>query len=649
MFTIAGVPRGLLDSMMTSLVHRGPDGRGIWIDEDAGLGLVHRRLSILDLSPAGAQPMTSYNRRFVISFNGEIYNHDALRAELEAAGMTPATGWRGHSDTETLLEAIAAWGLQQTLERAVGMFAIALWDRAERRLHLARDRFGEKPVYYGWAGRDFVFASELKAIRSHPEFDQTIDRRALDLFAQRNYVPAPWSIYRGVFKLPAGCILSLGEDAAGTPLLDPPRENMAGPLTLTRYWSYPQIVRTGAATPIDDPAAALDELDLVLGQAISGQAVADVPVGAFLSGGVDSSTIVALYQRHSGRPVSTYSIGFEEAGYDESGFARAVAAHLGTVHHEQILTAKDARDVIPSLPNIYDEPFADSSQIPTYLVSRFARSEVTVAITGDGGDELFGGYNRHRDAPRIWRQLDRVPSSLRAFGGRALGRIPASLWSRAADLLPGEYQPHIGGKLQKALLVGAEATSLAELYDRFLDEWAVQESPVLGSRSTFAPWIPGTDGEMTDAERIMLCDATSYLPDDILCKVDRASMAVSLETRVPFLDHRVAALAARIPISLKIHHGAGKQILRSLLYRYVPRELIERPKTGFAVPIGAWLRGPLRGWAESLLDTRRLTAEGWFAPVAVRRRWKDHLSGRSDSTAALWSVLMFQAWLDAGG
>ena len=645
----AGISPDLLQRMGRSLVHRGPDDQGEWVDPSGTVGVVHRRLSIVDLSPNGGQPMISADCRFVISFNGEIYNHLALRSELGATALIPAAGWRGHSDTETLLEAIAAWGLQPALNRAIGMFALALWDRAERRLYLARDRFGEKPIYYGWAGRDFVFASELKAIRCHPKFERTIDRRALGLYVQRNYVPTPWSIYRGIFKLPAGCILSLDADAARIPLHEPPREGAVGDLALTRYWSYPEVVRNEILDPLDDPAVALDALEDTLGQAVAGQVVADVPVGAFLSGGIDSSTIVALYQKHSDRQVNTYSIGFEEQGHDESVFARAVAAHLGTVHHEQVLTAQDARDIIPVMPHIYDEPFADSSQIPTYLVSRFARTEVTVAITGDGGDELFGGYNRHRDAPRMWRQLNRIPASLRAVGGGVLGRLPSSLWSRAADLLPGVHQPHMGGKVQKALLVAAEANSLSELYDRFLDEWAIPGSPVLDSSLIAAAWTPDLDAEMSDAERIMLCDATSYLPDDILCKVDRASMAVSLETRVPFLDHRVAALAARIPLSQKIHDGAGKQILRSLLYRYAPRQLFERPKAGFAVPIGAWLRGPLREWAESLLDERRLSAEGWFDAKAVRRRWDDHLSGRSESTAALWSVLMFQAWLEAGG
>ena len=646
LFSSRGISPDLLDAMADVLVHRGPDDRGIWYDADAGIGLAHRRLAIVDLSPGGAQPMVSADGRWVLSYNGEVYNHLDLRAQIEAAGKAPPGGWRGHSDTETLIEAFAAWGVAATLDRTVGMFAIALWDRADRRLTLARDRFGEKPLYYGWAGRDFVFGSELKALRCHPDFDASIDRGVLGLYAQRNYVPTPWSIHRGTYKLPPGCILSLDLAAAGEPRSQPPQEGMTGSLSLTRYWSYPAIVRAGLDDPIIDGAAALDALDQSLTATVAGQAVADVPVGVFLSGGIDSSTIVALYQRHSATPVHSFSIGFEEKGYDESAYARAVAAHLGTVHHEQIMTASDARDVIPSLPHIYDEPFADSSQIPTCLVSRFARSKVTVAISGDGGDELFGGYNRHRDAPRLWRQLTRIPAPLRAIGGQLLGRLPPALWSHAVDLLPGTHQPHAGGKIHKGLAIAGRASGLSDLYDRFLDEWSVQGSPVIGAGAAPAPWSLASDDGSPDAVRIMTCDATSYLPDDSLCKVDRASMAASLETRVPFRDHRVAAVAARIPIGMKIDGSGGKQILRSLLYRHVPKALFDRPKAGFAVPIGAWLRGPLRPWAEELLDERRLASEGWFDPRAVRRRWEDHLAQRSDSTAALWSILMFQAWLN---
>ena len=651
------IPDGLLEAMAATIRHRGPDDGGIWNDGDTGIGLAHRRLSIVDLSPHGAQPMASNDGRWHLSFNGEIYNHRELRRELEAAGKGPAGGWRGHSDTETLVEGIAVWGLEKTLSRASGMFAFALWDRRSRTLQLVRDRFGEKPLYYGWAGRDFVFASELKAIARHPDFVGEIDRESLALYAARLCVPAPRSIYRGLFKLEPGCILTL--ERGTTPQIDPPREGEIGVgagagasdgARLTRYWSYADVVEAGLADPIADQAEALAQLDRVLGQAIADQAVADVPVGAFLSGGVDSSTVVALYQKHSSAGVRTFSIGFAEQGYNEADDARAVARHLGTVHREQIVTAEDAREVIPLLPRMYDEPFADASQIPTYLVSRFARGEVTVALTGDGGDELFAGYNRHFRAPALWKQLDRVPAPLRRTLGSALGQLPSSLWARASDLLPGERQPHFGAKVQKALRVAGTARGFDEVYLSFLDEWGTERSPVRGGGSAVAH---GFDRILAAAPadptaRMMYCDALSYLPDDILAKVDRASMAVSLETRVPFLDHRVAELAARIPVALKVQGGRGKHILRQLLYRHVPPALIDRPKSGFGVPIGEWLKGPLRPWAEELLDPRRMGEEGWFDPAIVSRRWQDHLAGTRDSAPAIWGVLMFQAWLRDG-
>ena len=400
-----------------------------------------------------------------------------------------------------------------------------------------------------------------------------------------------------------------------------------------------------AEHPIDDEPEALDQLEQALAKAIQGQSIADVPVGAFLSGGIDSSTIVALYQKYSSLPVRTFTIGFEEAGFDEAKYAKAVARHLGTVHSEHYVTVKEARDVIPRLPSMYDEPFADSSQIPTFLVSRFAREQVTVALTGDGGDELFAGYNRHFTAPELWRQLRRLPRPLRSAIGTPLSRVPSEFWNSAASLLPGRRQPHFGGKIQKGLRVAGSVHKLDELYSSFLDEWSFEESPVRGGETHSPAWDMDCGGHAPDAVRMMYCDAVSYLPDDILCKVDRASMAVSLETRVPFLDHRVAALAARIPLSLKVRGGSGKHILRKLLYQQVPRELIERPKAGFAIPVGEWIKGRLRPWAEDLLDPARMTGEGWFDPVIVQRRWSDHLSGRRDSTPALWAVLMFQSWL----
>ncbi|MGE5722832.1 MAG: asparagine synthase (glutamine-hydrolyzing) [Sphingomonadales bacterium] len=640
---------GLLGAMIAPLAHRGPDDEGIWADQQAGVGLAHRRLSIVDLSPSGHQPMASTDGRYVIVYNGEIYNHAWLRGEVEKAGGGPGgNGWNGHSDTETLIEAIALWGLEAALAKCVGMFALALWDVRERRLLLARDRFGEKPLYYGWTGGDFVFGSELKALRFHPRFDNEIDRRALRLLASRVYIPAPLSIYRRVYKLDPGCILDVPADAWRTPLDTPPEaERPADGIRLHRYWSYRDVVRGGLADPIADEAEAIAELERTLADAIAGQSVADVPVGAFLSGGIDSSTVVALYQKYSPQTVRTFSIGFEEEGYDEAVHARAVAQHFGTVHTEHYVSAREALDVIPDLPRIYDEPFADSSQIPTHLVSRLARRQVTVALSGDGGDELFGGYNRYFLAARAWSKLSRLPVPLRRALGGSLAALPPATWNRLSAVLPGgKRPPHFGMKARKALRTMAGARSLDDVFETFLDEWAGEESPVPGANGADGRPCPfdldvGTGAP--DAVRMMYCDAVSYLPDDILCKVDRAAMAVSLETRVPFLDHRVAELAARIPIGMKIRGGKGKHILRQLLYREAPAALFERPKAGFGIPLGEWLRGPLEEWAQDLLGPS-LEQDGFFNAPAVRERWRQHLSGERDSAHALWAILMFQAW-----
>jgi asparagine synthase (glutamine-hydrolysing) len=616
--------------MALALRHRGPDDSGVWVDAQAGVGLAHRRLAILDLSAAGHQPMSSASGRWMLSYNGEIYNHRDLRARLDREGRTPTGGWRGQSDTETLVEAIDAWGLVPALRECVGMFALAAWDRHDRRLHLARDRFGEKPLYYGRAGRDFVFASELKAIRCHPDFDGAIDRDALAAYASLTVVPAPMSIYRGIFKLPPGTVATLGRPG-DDPRIDP-------------YWSYRDVVLEGLADPITDQIEAVDALDAVLRQAIAGQAVADVPVGAFLSGGIDSSTIVALYQAVSGARVNTYTIGFDEAGYDESADARRIADHLGTNHHEHRVSVDEARDVIPMLPTIYDEPFADSSQIPTYLVSRFARRDVTVAISGDAGDELFAGYNRHLAIPRFWNRVAAVPAPLRRALFTAAAIAPESLLRGAGRAGGLSSLASASGKIRKFARVAASASSIDEVADSFLDEWSGLAAPVRNAGPYRRPrgLPPGTD----DLAAITYADAVGYLPDDILAKVDRAAMAVSLETRVPFLDHRVAAVAARIAPSLKVNGGRGKHILRVLLDRHVPREMVDRPKAGFAVPVGEWITGPLRDWAEHLLDRRTLERQGYWNVDAVHARWSAHRAGQS-STAAIWSVLMFQAWLEA--
>ena len=647
------VDHATIAAMTAPIAHRGPDDQGVWIDAEAGIGLGHRRLSILDLSPLGHQPMPSNDGRWMLAFNGEVYNHLSLRRELEAGGAGPGGNglpWRGHSDTETLVECIASWGLEKTLGKSVGMFALALWDRKERRLMLARDRFGEKPLYYGWVGGgDFAFGSELKAIRAHPRFDNEIDRRSVRLLAGRSYVPAPLSIYRRIYKLEPGCILSGGIDALRTPLdAAPMPDGPAGVgVAIARYWSYRDVMRDGLDRPIADEREALDELERVLADAIGGQAVADVPVGAFLSGGIDSSTVVALYKKYSPGKVRTFSIGFEEAAFNEADYAKEVARHLGTDHNERYVTVKETRDVIPLLPSMYDEPFADSSQIPTHLVSRFAREQVTVALSGDGGDELFGGYNRHFQAPLLWKNVQRVPRPVRQLVGGPLSRLPAGTWNALSRFVPGlEKRPHFGSKVQKGLRLMGGARRFDDIYNSFLDEWSFEASPVptapMAANDLLFDMDIGPDAP--DAVRMMYCDAVSYLPDDILCKVDRAAMAVSLETRVPFLDHRVAELAARIPLSMKIHGGKGKQILRKLLYREAPESLFDRPKAGFGIPVGEWMRGPLRPWAEELLDERRLREEGFFDAAAVHRRWNQHLQRERDATPALWAVLMFQAW-----
>ncbi len=589
--------------MTAALRHRGPDDDGLWSDAEAGIGLGHRRLAILDLSAAGRQPMLSADGRWVLSFNGEIYTHLEVRRELEQAA---AIRWRGHSDTETLIEAVARWGLEGALGRCAGMFALALWDRRERRLQLARDRFGEKPLYYARLGGDFVFASELGALRLHPRFAAAIDRRALGLFAARGYVPAPLTIYEGVAKLEPAAILTV---AAGAE----PR--------IEAYWSYREVVAAGLRAPIRDRRAAREAVESALAGAVREQAVADVPVGAFLSGGIDSSTIVALHRRSGAAPLRTFSIGFDEAGFDESRHAEAVAHQFGTAHETRRIDAAAARALIPALAAMNGEPFADPAQLPTILLAKLARESVTVALTGDGGDELFGGYPRHRAAARLWRLARGAPHK-RALSA-LLRRLP------------------LGARLDRSAAHLARASSLAELYSSFRDEWTGERSPVIGARPP-APLDLDVAGAGAIA-RMMHADAVGYLPDDLLCKVDRAAMAASLETRLPFLDHRVAAVAARVPLG----HAEGKAVLRDILHAHAPPALFDRPKAGFTVPIGAWLRGPLRDWAESLLAADRLSGDGYFRPAPILRRWREHLAGRREAAASLWPVLIFNAWLDA--
>lgn len=629
------VTQPLVKAMTDRIVARGPDSSGEIVLDEGRLGLGFRRLAIIDLTPAGNQPMTSFEGRYTVVYNGEIYNFEELRADLEAQGKAP--NWRGHSDTEVMLAAFAAWGIRATLERLSGMFGIALWDRERRELTLARDRFGEKPLYYGWTAAGFVFASTLAPIQATGGFANPVDPAALACLMARAYVPAPLSIHRGIFKLPPGCFLTLPADADRNPR-DQPAE-------ATRYFDYADQVLAGAADPITDSAEALDALDKVLGAAVKRQLVADVPVGTFLSGGIDSSLITALAQKAMAKPIRSFTIGFSEAGFDEAVYAKKVAAAIGTDHTELYVTAQDARDVIPQLPAMYDEPFADSSQIPTHLVSKLARRDVTVSLSGDAGDELFGGYNRHIQFPRLWRTMQRLPGPLRRAALGSAAAMPPSLWNGLSDIARRRRSAWFGDNARRGLRVMAGARDFDALFDGFLDDWALHGAPLTGGvrcgkRLQRDPRL----GALPLEVQMMHADAVTYLPDDILAKVDRAAMAVSLESRVPFLDPAVTALAARIPPSLKFANGGGKAVLKQLLYRYVPRELVDRPKAGFAIPVGVWLKGPLRDWAEDLLSQRALNADGLFDPAVIRSRWASHLAGREDATQPLWSVLMFQAW-----
>ena len=639
----------IVHKMASALDLRGPDSSGFWSDSASRIALSHRRLAVLDLSPAGHQPMHSISGRFTISFNGEIYNHLAIRAELTKMGVIPR--WRGNSDTETLLAAVEHWGLDDTLKRCVGMFALVLWDSKYRTLSLARDRLGEKPLYYGWTGNGgqgaFVFASELKGILAYPGFNAPVSVAALYRYLRFTYIAAPLSIYEGIFKLEPGCILTIkGEPpqyAPSAPILVGQRY---GNLEIHSWWSLEQSVAYSRARPFESETIAIDELESALLKAVQAQSIADVPLGAFISGGVDSSTIVALMQSQSSNRVKTFTIGFDEKGFDESLYARAVADYLGTDHHEMRVSSKMAQDVIPSLPWMYDEPFADSSQIPTYLVCKAARQHVTVALSGDGGDELFGGYNRYFWGPQVWSRLSWLPFPLRRLLGGAVGIIPIEVWDGASGVT-GVFR--LGDKAQKLGNRLSTVKSMDDLYWSLVSEWD-PSSVVKGiNQASPSPWESNSalSPEFKPVERMLFRDAVTYLPDDILCKVDRAAMACSLETRVPFLDHRVVELAWRLPLNMKIRGNTGKWALRQVLYKYVPKELIERPKAGFAIPIGQWLRGPLRDWAEGLLGESRLHREGYFHPGPIREAWSKHLTGKRDHTPKIWAVLMFQAWLES--
>jgi len=620
--------------MASTIVHRGPDDSGSWSDPTGRVALGFRRLSIIDLSPEGHQPMSSSDGRYTVAFNGEIYNFEELRAELGSAGGP----YRGHSDTEVLLRAISQWGPEKAVQRIWGMFAFALWDSAEQKLHLVRDRVGKKPLYYGWFGSHFLFGSELKTLREHPAFTARINRNALTSYLRFMYVPVPMSIYEGVHKLQPGSWLTIDPNQSGeTP----------EPVV---YWDPAQIAQTGRDNPLhlsDDEA--IEQTAHLLNDATRLRSVADVPLGAFLSGGIDSSVVVASMQAQSDRPVSTFTIGFNSDQYDESKHAKEIAKHLGTNHTELVVTPDDARAVIPKLPTLYDEPFSDASQIPTYLVCELARKHVTVALSGDGGDEVFAGYNRYVAGTRIWSKLENVPQSVRNAASRRMRAITPDRWDRfgakADRLLPAKRRSLITGNNAHKLATVIDSANIEEMYARLVSTWDNADEVVIGGS------LPPSNtrflsGNLDPAHQMMLLDVLTYLPDDILTKVDRASMGTSLEVRTPLLDHRLIEFAWGLPLDQLIRNGESKWALRKVLERHVPREMFERPKQGFGIPIDSWLRGPLREWATDMLSPDRIAREGYFNVEHVQRTLDDHLSGRRNVQYHLWALLVFESWLE---
>ncbi|MBM4231221.1 MAG: asparagine synthase (glutamine-hydrolyzing) [Gammaproteobacteria bacterium] len=621
-------------AMVSALSHRGPDGEGVWIDRQAEVALGHRRLSIIELSDAGAQPMHSASGNWVTSFNGEVYNHLELREELFAAGNAPA--WRSGSDTETLLACLDAWGIERTLSKVVGMFAMAIWSVRDRRLTLVRDRFGEKPLYFGWVGpgKDaLVFGSELRSLEQHPAYVARIDRSALSGYMSHLCVSDDNSIAEGVRKVPPGSMIEFRLSEAGRG-----RERA--------YWVLPSAGVNGGVSRDDHEV--VSSLEEMLRRSVRGQMLSDVPLGAFLSGGVDSSAVVGVMQSLSAKPIRTFSIGFSESSFDEAPYSKAVADYLRTDHTELYVSADAARAVIPELATIYDEPFADSSQIPTLLVSRLARRHVTVALSGDAGDEVFGGYNRYLLANQYWPKLRRIPSGVRGLLGRALLVLSPDQLSQLGQTVGfGRHFVGVGSKIQKAALV-ISAASEGELYSRLTSAW--HEPVVLGGGYEHIGWRPEIGiSDSTDMSWMMRADIRHYLPSDILVKVDRAAMSTGLETRVPFLDHRLVEWANSLPLQFKIRREGGRYVtkwaLRQVLYRYVPAALIDRPKMGFGIPLAEWLRGPLAAWADALLDPVSLRSAGYFDYQLVRQKWDEHQSRRRDWEHQLWCVLMFQAWL----
>ena len=623
---------GIVTRMSDRISHRGPDDSGIWIDEQNGVALGFRRLAILDLTPTGHQPMPSADGRYFIVFNGEIYNFQSLRDELNRLGHN----FRGTSDTEIMLASISQWGLKAAVQRFNGMFAFALWDRLEHTLSLVRDRLGIKPLYYGWCGKTLLFGSELKALRAHPDFNASINRDALVSFIRYSYIPAPDTIYRSIHKLPPASILTIhsqqNKDTSNT----------------CNYWSANEVVQNGIANPfIADDAETINTFGTLLSESLKLRMIADVPLGAFLSGGIDSTTIVSLMQKQSRLPIRTFTIGFSENGFDEAGYARKVASHLRTDHTELYISPEQTREIIPRLPTLYDEPFADPSQIPTFLVSQLARQHVTVSLSGDGGDELFGGYNRYFWVDRLWKQTSLFPTGIRNTLACGLSLLTPQQWSWILKLANPKL-PNPADKVQKLTEVLSAANPM-DIYLSLVSKWkqpdeiVIDGSEPIGILTNRSNWIK----TRSIAENMMALDQVTYLPDDILAKVDRASMGNSLEVRAPFLDdHTLFEFAWKLPLKMKIRNGQGKWILRQILGKYVPEEMINRPKMGFGVPIDAWLRGPLRTWANDLIEENRLQKEGFLRPEKIQKKWQEHLSGKQNWQYDLWNVLMFQSWLE---
>jgi asparagine synthase (glutamine-hydrolysing) len=627
----------LWKSSLLALAHRGPDDQGIWYDSDIGIVLGHSRLSILDLSTAGHQPMISDSGYYIIVFNGEIYNHLLLRRELERFCKSPQ--WRGHSDTETLLACFDAWGIETTVSKCIGMFAFAVWDKQKRILTLCRDRLGEKPLYYGWQGDTFLFGSELAALKVNPAFRADIDRNVLALFMRNSYIPAPYSIYKDIYKLLPGTLMRISCEHRN--------------LSTNRYWDLRQVVADGLAQPFGGtPSEAVDALENLLNDAVAQQMVADVPVGAFLSGGIDSSTIVALMQGQSHRPIRTFTIGFHESRYNEAEYAKSVARHLGTDHTELYVTPQQALEIIPRLPVLYSEPFADSSQIPTFLVSQLAHQSVKVSLSGDAGDELFCGYRTYTIAESLWKKLSLIPNGFRSVLDRLSSSNPFQSDNQFINSVRKFISQsmgiaHISDKLDKIADIMSGRTA-DEMYQLLISQWANPSQLVIDAIEPTTVFTDETRKPHADCfiHQMMALDLLTYLPDNNLCKIDRAAMSVSLETRLPLLEHHVVQFAWSLPMNFKLRKGVAKWPLRQILYKYVPRKLIERPKRGFSIPIDSWLRGHLREWAENLLDESRLQHEGYLNAALVRKKWREHLSGNRNWQRQLWNVLIFQAWLE---